>query len=234
MRLACVTIAYKEERFIPKFIQAMQDRVEEIIVLNSVAPWNGEPEIDHTAAIAASLGATVIQDDWRTEAEQRNAGQEYCSGYDWIITLDPDEYILDADWDKLVAFLETAQLDAYVTGMQHTLWKKGYVIDPPEDYRQIIAVKPTVRFADKRVVDSPWDFTPTDLWHASWARTDAEVWRKITTYGHAGEFDPFEWFSNVWSSEVLENLHPLTPEALKKAIRIELPEELQRLDLWPN
>ena len=233
MKLACVSIAYCEERFISRFIQNMQDRVEEILVLNSIKPWFGHTETDNTATTADSLGATVIQGDWQTEEDQRNAGQEYFSDFDWIITLDPDEFILDEDWGRLVNFLETAPLDAYVTGMQHTYWKKGYIIDPPEDYKQIIAVRPSVRFVDKRVVGSSWGYAPTELHHFSWARSDAECWRKVTSYGHAEEFDSLGWFSNVWLDEVFEDLHPLTPEALKTAVRVELPEELQRLDLWP-
>jgi len=234
MKLACVSLAYCEERFVPKFIQSMQDRVTEIVLLNSTHPWNGEAEKDNTASIARSLGATVFEHDWPTEEEQRNTGQEYCSDFDWILTLDPDEFILEEDWVKLINFLETAEEDAYVCNSQNTLWKNGFIIDPPEDFKQIIAVRPTVRFTDKRVVDTPWAHAPVDLWHFSWARTDAEVWRKINSYGHAHEIDTLGWFSEVWMSEQTTNLHPLTPEALKKAIRVELPEELERLDLWPK
>lgn len=234
MRLGCVCIAYHERRFISPFIQNMQHRVEEILVLNSLVPWNGDyEEGDKTAAIAESLGATVIRYDWKSEEEQRNAGQEYFSDMDWIIVLDPDEYILDSDWIKLLNFLETAPLDAYVTGMQHTYWKKGFVIDPPEDYRQIVAVRPSVRFIDKRVVNCEWDFTNTELHHMSWARSDEECWRKINSYAHAGEFNALNWFSEVWQSEQVDNLHPLTPESLKQAVRVVLPEELKGLNLWP-
>lgn len=231
MRIACTTIAYCEERLIVPFIQSMQDRVDEIVVLNSTYPWNGDPEKDKTAAAARSLGATVIEHNWKSEEEQRNAGQEYCMDYDWVIVLDPDEFLLEEDWVNLVNFLDGANLDAYVTGNQNTLWKKGYVIDPPEDYKQIIAVKPGVRFVDKRVIDTPWGTAPTDLWHFSWARSDAEVWRKINSYAHANEFDGFKWFTEVWQSDKKTNLHPLTPKSLKKAIRVELPEELKRLGL---
>lgn len=235
MKLACVTIAYKEERFIAKFIQAMQNRVDEIVVLNSLKPWNGDKnETDNTGVIADSLGATVIAYDWQTEEEQRNAGQEYCADADWIIALDPDEYILDEDWSKLIWFLEKAPVDAYVPQMQHTYWKSGYVIDPPEDYKQIIAVRPNVRFIDKRVVDCYWEHAPIDLHHFSWARSDEECLNKITHYGHAKEFDTLKWFSEVWQSDQLTNLHPLTPESLKEAVRVTLPEELERLQLWPR
>lgn len=233
MRLACVTIAYREARLIVPFIQHMQDRVEEIVVLNSKSPWFGEVEAsDHTAEIARSLGATVFEEDWLTEQDQRNAGQEYCTDYDWVIVLDPDEFVLDEDWDRLYNFLETAPLDAYVCQNQNTYWKQGFIIDPPEDYKQIIAVRPTVRFVDKRVVGSLWGYAPTDLHHMSWRRSDQEVWRKINSYAHALEFDTLKWFSEVWSDpDRLFDLHPLTPPSLARAVRVELPEELRRLGL---
>lgn len=231
-----MTPAYCEERFIPKFIQSMADRVDEIVVLNSTIPWYGDRDrVDNTATIARSLGATVFQEHWLTEEDQRNAGQEYCSDYDWVICLDPDEFMTDDQWETLITFLEKAPLNAYVTGMQHTLWKRGYVIDPPEEYKQIIAVRPSVRFTDKRVVNNAWGHTPTELYHFSWARTDEECWRKINSYGHANEFDPLRWFSEVWMdwTPEMQNLHPLSPEALKQAFRIKLPKELEDLDLWP-
>lgn len=233
MTLGCVSIAYKEERFIPKFIQAMQDRVDEILILNSIVPWNGDFENDDTANIAESLGASVIRYDWKSEEEQRNAGQEYFGDKDWIIIMDPDEYFVKEEWKKLINFLEDAPLDAYVTGAQNTYWKSGFIIDPQEDYKQIVAVRPNVRFIDKRVVDSQWDYAPTTLDHFSWARTDEECWRKINSYAHAKEFDTLKWFSEVWQSDRVENLHPLTPPSLEKAIRCILPTELEELSLWP-
>lgn len=234
MRLACVTLAYKEERFIPKFIQIMQDRVEEIVVLNSTKPWQGEiSDKDNTATIARSLGATVIEHNWASEHEQRNAGQEYLTDYDWIITLDPDEYITNSAWDLLTEFLETAEGPAYTPVIQHTYWKTGYVIDPPEDYKQIIAVRPSVRFFDKRCVDTVYGTAPIDLHHFSWARTDEECLSKITHYAHAAELDP-NWYKDVWLSDRTLNLHPLTPEALKEAVKVKLPEELELLGLWPS
>lgn len=234
MKLGCVTLCYHEPRLVVPFIQSMQDRVDEILVLNSTVPWQGEAEDeDKTASIAESLGVTVIRHDWPTEQTQRNAGQDYFHDKDWIIILDPDEYFITEDWDRLNLFLESAPLDAYVTGNQTTLWKRGYAIDPPEDYRQIVAVRPSVRFVDKRVVDTPWQYAPTNLWHASWARSDEEIWKKINHYSHAHEFDKLKWFSEVWQSNRLHDLHPLTPESLKKAVRVVLPQELDDLNIWP-
>jgi len=233
VKIAAVAICYKEQRFIPKYIQAMQDRVDEIVVLNSLVPWQGEVEtLDNTAAIAESLGATVISYDWATEQDQRNAGQEYLADYDWIIVMDPDEFMLEEDWFDFMHFLQDADQDAYVCSEQFTYWKKGFVIHPPEDYKQIIAVRPNVRFIDKRVVDTAWGYAPVPLHHFSWARTNEETLRKISHYAHAHELDP-RWYEDVWLSERTTDLHPLSPSALKEAIRVVLPPELEKLELWP-
>lgn len=237
MRLACATIAYYEERFIPKFIQSMQGRVDKILVLNSEVPLFGEiePEIDNTAAIAESLGAEAITYPWRTEPDMRNTGQEYLHDYDWIIWLDPDEYLLDSEWDKLVTFLEDCPAEAVSNTTMNLYWKRGYIIEPPENHTPIIATKPSVRFTDTRCVDVPFVKAPVCVDHFSWARTDKEILRKVTHYGEADKFDGKEWYENVWKQWTPEamNLHPVNPPVLKEAVRVILPEELVRLDLWP-
>lgn len=231
MRLACMTLALKEERLMPKFIQLMQDRVEEILVLNSSKPWHGEiNETDNTANIASSLGATVVVHNWPSEAEQRNAGQEYLSDYDWVIVLDPDEFIDNANWDALYHFLEMTPTRAVVVEHQRVFWKDKEVY-PHTDYQQIVAVRPSVRFVENRVVDNGYGVAPVELLHFSWARPDEEIWRKINTYGHAGEFDALKWFSEVWQSQKTTNLHPLTPETLKGLIDVNLPPEIKELGL---
>lgn len=234
MRVGLLSCAYNERRFVEPHIKHHAPMVDEYLLLSSTVPWQGEPEpLDGTAEIARQLGVSVIEYNWRTEHEQRNAGLDYFGDCDWVIVLDPDEFLTKADCGHLLDFLRDCDGDAYVTGEQETYWKSGYVIRPREDYKQIIACRPSVCFTDKRVVSSPWGYAPTLLHHFSWARTDAECLSKISHYAHAHELDP-DWYKEVWSSSRLENLHPLTPESLKEAVPAKLPEELECLNLWPN
>ena len=238
MRVGIVAVAYNEERLIGKHLSHIPNWVDEKLVLLSLTPWHGGYETpDKTDEIAREKGATVIVYAWPDEAEQRNAGQEYFADKDWIIVLDPDEFLDREGWENLERFIYgTPNQDAFVAHTQLTYWKSGYRIDPPEDYKQIILVKPSVRFVDKRVVDSSYGRVPLILHHLSWAKTDDEVRSKINHYSHANEFDRYEWYEKVWKkwTPEMENLHPLTPEALKKAIPAELPKELERLRLWPG
>lgn len=221
---------------IPKFIQHYQNKVDEILVLHSINPWNGEDDgKDKTANIARSLGATVVSYDWRNEEEQRNAGQEYLADYDWILIIDPDEYIDDDNWLSLLDTLETTEANALVVEGQHTLWKDGYVAEPARDYQMLIAVRPTVRFVDKRVIAGGYDVAPVWLWHFSWAKTDQEVWDKISHYAHAEDFDIKEWYEKIWLNwqPGLTDVHPVTPSTLHELVKVKLPKEIEKLDLWP-
>lgn len=233
MRFGSVAIAYKEERFIGKHLDHLPDWIEEKLVLNSTKPWQGEDVDDYTGDVARAHGATVVQHDWASEHDQRNAGQDWFHDFDWIIILDPDEFLPEGAWLTLHEFLQQASGQAYVCREQFTYWKKGMRVQPQEDYKQIIAVRPSVRFIDKRVVDSHWGYAPVSLHHFSWARTDEEVWNKISHYGHAHEFDTKDWYENVWLKNKTEDLHPLTPPSLKSLIPATLPPSLSRLDLWP-
>lgn len=236
--LAALCVAYREERFIPKYIQALTDRVDKIVVLNSTKPWFGEElEKDKTAAIARFLNADVIEYYWENEHEQRNAGLDYLSEYDWVLVLDPDEYFDDANWNKLINFLEKCEAPAAIVEGQYTYWKDGWVADPPRDYLQLIAVRPKeVRFIDKRVINSGFAKAPVWLHHFSWARTDEEVWRKISHYAHAKDFDIQKWYNEVWLKWKPGDMdvHPTTPETLHRLIKAELPPEIERLKLWPD
>lgn len=236
MRVGLVTVAYNEERMIRPFLSHIPDWVDETLVLISEKPWFGEElEPDKTEEIAREMGATVIVHDWKTEEEQRNAGQEYFSNMDWVIVLDPDEYLDKANWNGLYQTLELTDAPAIIVEGQYTHWKNGYVADPPKDYPMLIAARPNVRFVDKRVVASP--FIQSEVWlhHFSWAKTDEEVWRKISHYAHAKDFDIKEWYENVWLKwkPGMKDVHPTSPSTLHELVPAKLPPELEKLNLWP-
>lgn len=219
----------------PKHLAHMPKWVNEQVVLVSAKPWYGdEMEDDGTAELARQAGATVFVEPWPNEVEQRNSGQEYLSDYDWILNLEPDEFLSNEDWAKLYNFLRTAVGPAYAI-KQRIFWGHGMESDPPEDFVPIIATKPSVRFIDKRVIDSPWSVLPDmTLLHFAWARTDDEIWKKISHYSHAVDFDIDKWFKEVWLARKTENVHPTSPEAIPKLIPAILPPEIAKLDLWPK
>lgn len=235
MTFGSVCVAYKEERFIQKHLEHIPDWVEHKVLLHSTIPWFGENvDHDHTPLLAQGL-AQVVSNYWTTEHGQRNTGQALHADKDWVIVLDPDEFLSDEDWIKLKEFLETTDADAVVCAGQNTYWKNGWVADPPRDYQMLIAVRPHVKFVDKRVVNTGFAVASVWVHHFSWARTDEEVWNKISHYAHAEDFDVMDWYENVWKKWTpdTKDVHPVTPTTLHEFKRVILPPELERLKLWP-
>lgn len=227
--IGLVTIAYNEERFIKPFLQHIPDWVDEKLVLVSSKPWFGKPDNqDKTADIARELGATVMEYPWDSEEQQRNTGQNYFDGYDWVIVLDPDEFLDNKNWEYLKDYLEDSESEAAIVDHQRVFWKDKEVY-PHTDYQQLIAVKPHVRFTDKRVVETGYDIAPVELLHFSWARTDKEILSKVKHYAHANDFDVDKWYKEVWLTDKQTDLHPVSPETLKSLIDVKLPPEIEKL-----
>lgn len=236
MTYATVAIAYREARLAPKHIKHIPKWVDDVYLLVSTKPWNGEDlGDDGTAAAVMDMRGrpAVIQNYWPNEETQRNYGQALNDDKDWVIILDPDEFMSDINWDRLRDFLETTDADAVVAKHQRVFWKNKEVY-PHSDYQQLIAVRPHVRFVDKRVVNTSYVEAPVELLHFSWARTDEEVWDKISHYAHANDFDIKKWYNEVWKANKTENLHPVSPETLKALIDPVLPPEIEKLNLWPK
>jgi hypothetical protein len=234
MNYGLITVAYREKRFMRKFLRHVPSWIDNKIVLLSDKPWNGNDVPDDGTFFEANSGSPVLS-TWETEHDQRNSGLAFLEEYDWVIVLDPDEFLSNEDWNKLKDFLDTTDADAVVAEGQYTYWKDGWVADPPKDYQMLIAVRPHVKFVDKRVVNTSYTTAPVWVHHFSWARTDAEVWNKISHYAHAEDFDIKKWYEEVWLKwqPGMKDVHPTTPSTLHDFIRAELPEELERLKLWP-
>ena len=236
MRVGLVANAYNEARFLKPFLNHIPDWVEEKLVLITDPPWYGDKlDDDGSAEVAKAAGATVLKFPWKNEHDQRNAGQSYFNDYDWVLTIEPDEFLSIADWEKLYKFLQFAPTSAYAV-KQRVFWGKGFESDPPEDFVPIIVTRPTVKFPEKRNVNSYWERLPEDitLLHFAWARTDEEIWKKISHYSHAVDFDIKDWYENVWLARKTENVHPTTPEAIPRLIKAKLPPEIEALNLWPT
>lgn len=234
MKIGLTSIMYNEERFVKPFLKHIPDWVDEKLVLVSTKPWFGqEDRQDSTAEIARQMGATVMEYPWDSEEQQRNTGQNYFEECDWVIILDPDEYLSSKNWEYLREYLEDTEADAAIVDHQRVFWKDKEVF-PHTDYQQLIAARPQVRFTDKRVIDRSYDIAPVELLHFSWVRTDEEILSKIKHYAHANDFNTDKWYKDVWLTERDYDLHPTTPETLHGLIDANLPPEIEELNLWPQ
>lgn len=231
MKVGLATICFNEERLIKPFLSHLPDWIDRTLVLVSTKPWYGSEEAqDTTADIAREMGAEVVEAYWTTEEQQRNTGQALLNDCDWVITLDPDEFLDNENWEKLRLYLEESPVQAAVANNQRVFWRDKEVY-PGEDHTGIICARPQALFVDKRVIGTSYDRAPVDVLHFSWARTDEEVWRKISHYAHVVDFDVGKWYKDVWLARKTENMHPITPESMGGLIDAKLPPEIAKLGL---
>jgi hypothetical protein len=122
-----------------------------------------------------------------------------------------------------------------------TYWKSyRYRVDPPEAITAAVFVRPgTGRFIENRTYQADRQVAlPLDtaaFHHMSYARTDEQILRKISTFGHAREVVP-GWFENVWrkwdADRSLRNLNPCWPGAYRQIVEQPydaLPPVVQRM-----
>jgi glycosyltransferase involved in cell wall biosynthesis len=184
-----------------------------------------------------------VRGRWPNEAAQRNEGLKLVAdaGIDYCVVVDADEIYDESQLNAAMTIVrQNPQIDCWrLTCL--TYWKSyRYRVDPPELMTAPVFVRPgTGRFVDNRLYDCERHYSlPADtivFHHMSYARTDAQVLRKITTFGHARDVVP-GWFEQVWqrwdSDHSLENLNPCWPAAYRRIIEQPydaLPKALRRL-----
>jgi glycosyltransferase involved in cell wall biosynthesis len=87
MRISATIVTLNEERNIARAIGSLEC-ADEIVVVDS-GSW------DRTRAIAADLGASVIEEPWRGYGAQKNFAAARAS-HDWILSIDADESVTEA------------------------------------------------------------------------------------------------------------------------------------------
>jgi glycosyltransferase involved in cell wall biosynthesis len=102
MRISATIVTLNEERNIARAIESLTC-VDEVVVIDSGST-------DQTRAIAARLGARVIEEPWRGYAAQKNFAAS-CARNNWVLSLDADE-ALTPELAAEIAGLEP-QYDGY-------------------------------------------------------------------------------------------------------------------------
>jgi GT2 family glycosyltransferase len=253
-RFAAVCCIYDDDSWLAAAIESVYDACDSIWFLIANRPWNGEAT-DQTPLVARisrlpdpAAKIHVVRGDWPDEASQRNAGIDTAreAGADYCFVLDADEIY---DSNQLAAAMqvvrENPQIDCWRASC-FTYWKSHeYRVDPPEQVTAAVFVRVgTGRFVDNRTYQAAayFDLPPETLrmHHMSYARTDQQILRKISTFGHAKEVVP-GWYQRVWrrwdTDRTIENLNPCWPAAYRRIVHQpeeELPPVLRRLVEVPH
>lgn len=232
MKVGVLTVAYNEAAFIGACVKQFQKFNMDHLVLVSSEPWHGERFIpDNTADIATSLGAEVICGEWPNEANQRNFGLDYFKNYDWVLVVDADEFYTSAGLRELSASLEM-EADAIVATDMQVYWKDMFHrVTPNQEDNPIVAIRPHKHFTHARQAWCDRTDTKATLHHLSYVRDDTSMWKKISSFEHAQDFDIQDWYENVWLrwTPDMINLHPVNPPQFYQATKKPLPKEIREL-----
>jgi len=104
MKLSVYIIAFNEEEKIRDCIESVL-WADEIIIVDSKST-------DKTAEIASSLGAKVVQVEFKGFGDLRNQAIKHCSG-DWIFSLDSDERCTKKAMQEIKNIIETTDKDIF-------------------------------------------------------------------------------------------------------------------------
>jgi glycosyltransferase involved in cell wall biosynthesis len=113
MKISVIIPAYNGERFLPRCLAsviAQTLKPHEVIVVD-------DGSTDNTAALAAELGAKVIQRSNGGVSAARNTGIQNASG-DWIALLDADDSWAAEKLERQAACIQSNTVLVY-TGVQH-------------------------------------------------------------------------------------------------------------------
>jgi GT2 family glycosyltransferase len=247
-RFAAVCCVYEDDSWLAPTVESVYEVCDSIWFLVGDRPWHGEP--GDQSALLATIAALpdpagkfrVVRGSWPDEATQRNEGLRLLAeaGIEYCLVLDADEVHDPEQLAAAMTLVRNTPAADYWTCRCFTYWKSAqYRIDPPEAIPFTLFVRVgAARFVENRSCLGPRRGTiePSMLMmhHMSYARTDAQILRKITTFGHAKDVVP-GWFDNVWrrwdSDHSIRNLNPCWPGAYQRAIEqpaAQLPPALQR------
>ncbi len=110
---ACL-IVKNEEKFLPHCLESIKNAVDEIIIVDTGST-------DRTVEIAESFGAKVYHHPWRNSfSEARNHSISYAV-CDWILQIDADESLEQADIPLLHSLIRTSVHNAILVAIYSTL-----------------------------------------------------------------------------------------------------------------
>src|SRR5882672_11946 len=220
MKLGALIPVLNEWRFVPAVAGQLLEVVDRCLILRGNQALSGAP-VEPGPVPTLDPRIEIVEGNWASETETRNAGMELVSDCDYIFMVDSDEILVDEDLQRLKTLCER-ELPEVIAVQLHTYWKTSqYRIQPPEDGVIRMVLRRDVRFEGLRGVQAP--VVQADVWcrHLSYVRTDEELLEKLRLFSHADEIRP-NWYEQVWKAwdtrQDLEDLHPINTAAYKRAV----------------
>ena len=228
MKLAAYSPVYNEEKLITGCIKSFAPFVDKHLVMIAAKPFYGQPEpLDNTMDIAFSLGAEAVITQTKPEHRMRNEAMDLLDDgtYDWILVNDADMWFEHKSVELLIEFLKTCKEDAVIMP-QYGYWHDVNHVLVGDDFCPVVAVRPHVRFTHIGNVDTACaKFDLQMIHHINWCGPK-DIYKKVTTYSHAPEFDGGSWFTQYYEPWK-EGQAAVLPNKRFKVAYKPLPDELK-------
>ncbi len=146
---------------------------------------------------------------------ERNYLSGFCNSNNWIISIDADERILNAnefkDWMDAGVDPKKSITGSW-DGVFKVLPEGDIVINASET--TVVGVKEANAYIGARETGKQKIVSPLRLLHYSWGRSEHELWQKLSNWSHSQDFDVKKFFE-MWKSidannyHTFKNIHPL-------------------------
>lgn len=246
MKLAAHMLAYNVDRYLPAAVTSLLPHVDRLYVAYPSRPFSYIPESRSSLGnptpksildpFLSSGKIEIIEGDWEREEQTRNACFERArqEGFDWLLTIDADEFYSDESWDQAKTYLKTHSKARVVATTWYNFYKSSHYV-AMDQYGSIKSTNANfaircvegLTFADRRIPsDRDNVILDTPCYHYGYVLTDDEMLTKLKTWSHAGDFNTMRWFRLKWLgwSESTRNIHPTWPICWQRAIRFPLPQ----------
>ncbi len=141
MKISACIIAKNEEKNLPRLLNSIKDKFDEIILVDTGST-------DKTVQIAKEYGCKVYHRDWKGFSDARNFASSKATG-DWIWHFDADFELEDSQYKKAIFFLKNIprNYDAVMIGVKN--FDKNGIVTTYSSQIFIHRNKPQIKWVGK-------------------------------------------------------------------------------------
>lgn len=246
MKIKAITLLAYDTAFMIESIKTYIDIVDELYIGldENRQTWAGNTyELD--TKVEAQLRVMspkirIIEDQFyipglgtmENDTRERNFLSSHIEDFDYILSVDSDEFLLNpmdlVDWLGKQKEEEVCILGSWVTVYKEL--DDAYLVVGNADGVDLgdtpIITDRTDRFVNARWTKQKYIMSPAVLLHFSWARSEAELRKKLVNWSHNDDFTTQHhldlWLNaNERTYKSYKNFHPVTPEAWPQLVLIE-------------
>ncbi len=258
-RVSAITLVSYDYRFLLGSIPRYLRFVDEVIlgIDSQGLSWSGRPvdipqsffeelrRLDETGSkirLVSRPFYSASRTPMENDVAERNALSCEARQDNWIVSVDADEYLLNAgELFRFLARVEEPDVDVYaswITSFKDVGDALLVVAAQPDGLleRFPIATQRRGGFVASRRTETKAVLSPGVALHYSWGREESELHQKLLNWTHTQDFDVEKYFQfwkgvNAENYSMVRHFHPIWPEMWSRLVKVE-KSDLENWDLW--